>query len=549
MRLRTRFWSRLLLTALVLIMSSSTVWAEQDRPTVALVLGGGSARGFSHVGLIKALEENGIPIDIVVGTSMGSIVAGLYAGGFSADNIEKVATHFDTSKLFDIPFPPTGGVVDSRGIYEFLDELLGGRTFAELPIPFRAVAVNLATGQDVALGEGRASKGIQASMSIPGVFPAVEIDGQYYVDGGLRNNVPANVAADMGADVIIAVWLAKEYQNADYRRLTDNLRLSLSAMMGGYAEIHTALADVLIVPKLGTDSSWEFQRVGYFIQEGYKAGMEHMDQIKAAILAKDPDFEFQPYQQPGYSSTELQELVRRAEERADSVPKRFTFRPELQFDPFYSFLKLGFKFTHGPLSSFGIGYRYGFDPLNGGHEVFVDWGEQEWGSVDFFLRKSPERESPTFGISATGPQIGGLQLEADYVSQGEKSWQISASSDELWTNSKLAAGLSLKIGGIRPLEDAPNQDKLLVGIAPQIKIYPWGEEFIPVTVALFRPYFIGRLTVESPLPSLALRPSLRLGIGSEVNFFGLYPTDVSLGIELKGPNDAEVRFGITGPRF
>ena len=116
-------------------------------------------------------------------------------------------------------------------------------------IPFKSVMVNLGTGEDVAFSEGKVSKGIQASMSIPGVFPPVEIDGKYYVDGGLRNQVPANVAAEMGADVIIAVSLEKDYTSADYGNIIDNLRLSLNAMMGGYTQIHTAMADVLIVPE------------------------------------------------------------------------------------------------------------------------------------------------------------------------------------------------------------------------------------------------------------------------------------------------------------
>lgn len=131
---KRKLWSGLLL-ACVLLLPWSAVTAQDNTPTVALVLGGGSARGFSHIGLIKALEENGIPVDMIVGTSMGSIVAGLYAGGFSVENMEVIATHLDTSKLFDIPLPPTGGVVDSTGIQVFLDELLGAEPMRRWPSP------------------------------------------------------------------------------------------------------------------------------------------------------------------------------------------------------------------------------------------------------------------------------------------------------------------------------------------------------------------------------------------------------------------------------
>lgn len=546
---RTKLWGSLVLVACLLVMPLAASSAQAARPTVALVLGGGAARGFSHIGLIRALEENGIPIDMIVGTSMGSIVAGLYAGGYSVDNMVEIATHLDTSKLLDIPFPPTGGVVDSTGLEVFLDEILGGRTYDQMLIPFKSVAVNLGTAKDVAIGEGKVSRGILASMSIPGVFPPVEIDGQYYVDGGLTNQVPANVAAEMGADVIIAVSLEKDYTSADYRKILDNLRLSLSAMMGGYTEIHTAVADVLIVPRVGLDSSWEFQKAAYFIQQGYEAGLEYMEDIKAAILAKDPSFEFRPYRQTGYSSPELREIMRNAERRAAGLPKRFTLKPEFQFDPLYDFPKLGFKFTHGPLSWFGIGYRYGFDNAHGGHELFVDWGKHQWGSVDLFIRKSPELELPTFGINLEGPKLKQLSLEAAYASQGENAWQITASNTKLWDHSPVAAGLSLRVRGLRPAQDVPIHERLLIAVAPQVQVFPWGEEHFPITLTLARPYVLGRLTLESPVTKLEVRPSFTVGIGTEVHVFGLYPTDLSLGIEVSGSAETKVSFRLTGLKF
>ncbi|HHT72290.1 MAG TPA: patatin-like phospholipase family protein [Firmicutes bacterium] len=548
MTYKRRLWSSLLVVCLVLI-PLSVASARQERPTVALVLGGGAARGFSHIGLIQALEENGIPIDMIVGTSMGSIVAGLYAGGYSVENIAEVAVHLDASKLLDIPIPLTGGVVDSTGIQVFLDELLGGRTYDEMPIPFKSVMVDLGTARDVAFSEGKVSIGIQASMSIPGVFPPVEINGRYYVDGGLTNQVPANVAAAMGADVIIAVSLEKDYSNADYRNIIDNLRMSLAAMMGGYTQINTSMADVVIVPKVGLDSSWEFQKVAYFIEQGYEAGLEYMDQIKAAILAKEPGFTFHPYRQQGYTKDELKEIVGRAEQRVERLPKRFTFKPEFQFDRLYNFPKLGFKFTHGPLSWFGIGYRYGMDPEDGGHEVFVDWGKHNWGSVDLFVRKSPQKEQPTFGFYVQGPELKQLSLEAAYASQGEKAWQVSASNPRLWDHSPVVAGLSLRVTGLRQQEDVPLKDTLLMAAAPQVQVFPWGEEHFPVTVVLARPYVLGRLTLESPVTKLDVRPSLTVGIGSELHFFGLYPADLSLGVEVSSTAETRVNFRLTGLRF
>jgi len=532
----------------MLVTPAATLAAE--RPSVALVLGGGSARGFSHIGLIRALEENGIPIDMIVGTSMGSIVAGLYAGGFSVENMTELITKLEFGSLLDIPMPLGGGIVDTTGIEHYLDILLQGKTFEEMPIPFRAVVVNLATGKELALAEGKVSKGIQASMSIPGMFVPVQIGDQFYVDGGLKNQVPANVAADLGADVIIAVSLEKDYHDPNYRRITDNLRMSLTAMIEGYTEINTAMADVLIVPDVGLDSAMDYQRGPYFIEQGYEAGIEYMEQIKAVILAQDPAFTFIPYKQPGYSGAELKQLSQKAQRAVMLLPKRFTLKPEIQFDSDYNFLKMGAKFTHGPLSRFGIGYRYGFDDDDGGHEVFVDWGNDAWGAIDLYVRSSKNRSEPTLGGSIRGPKIARLMLEATYVSQGYKAWQVSASDTKILNTPHGYAGLSLRVTGLRPEdEDTPIQETLLMAVSPQVQVFPWGDKQLPFTIAMNRPYLLAGVTLESPVTKIDVRPKFRLGVGTEMNLFGLYPSDISLGAELDHTGKTTWRFGIKGLRF
>lgn len=518
--------------------------------TVALVLGGGSARGFSHIGLIKALEENGIPVDMIVGTSMGSIVAGLYAGGYSVENMTELITKLEFASLLDIPMPLGGGIVDTTGIEHYLNILLQGRTFDEMEIPFSAVVVNLGTGKELAISEGKVSKAIQASMSIPGMFVPVQIGDQYYVDGGLKNQVPANVAADLGADVIIAVSLEQDYADPNYRRITDNLRMSLTAMIEGYNIFNTAMADVLIVPDVGTDSAMDYQRGPYFIEQGYQAGLRYMDQIKAAILAKDPGFEFVPYKQEGYSNAELRQITQAAERAVANLPKRFTLEPVLQFNSDYSFPQLGAKFTHGPLSWFGVGYRYGFDQDNGGHEVFVDWGKDNWGEIDLYVRQSPNRDEPTFGASLRGPKIDQLMLEATYVSQGANIWQVSASNNKLLNTTRGSAGLAFRVTGLRPEEEeTPIKDTLLVAVAPQIQVFPWGTRQFPAGLAMTRPYILGGVTVESPVTELDLKPSFRVGVGTEMDLFGLYPSDISLGVELDSAAKATWKFGIKGLKF
>ncbi|HHY14457.1 MAG TPA: patatin-like phospholipase family protein [Firmicutes bacterium] len=535
---------------LALILAVTTAAAANDTPQIALVLGGGSARGFSHIGLIKALEENGIPIDLIVGTSMGSIIAGLYSAGYSVENLTDIVTAADTTALLDISVPLRGGVVDTAGLLHFLDILLDGKEFAELPIDFYSVIVNLGTGKELALNEGRVSTGILASMSIPGMFPPVLIDGEYYVDGGLKNQVPANVAADLDADVIIAVSITNDHQDPNFGRIINNLRMSLTALIEGYTEMNTALADILIEPAVGLDSSYDYQRADYFIAQGYKAGLEYIEPIKAAILNKDPTFRFIPYQQRGITKAELKQILRTAEKSVRDLPKRFTLLPELGFDNDYSFPQLGFKFTHGSLGWFGVGYRYGFNPDEGGHEAFVDWAKPSLGEVDLYIRKSPNREKPTFGAYLAGPKSRWLELKATYVSQGAKAWQVSASSPSLLRFPRTVGGLSLKVTGLREKDqDSPIQENLLVAMAPQIQIFPWGERSFPIGMVTSRPYVVTSVTMESPVTKLDVKPTFRIGVGGELRLFGLYPSDISLGIEVDSAAKATWRFGLKSIKF
>lgn len=544
----------LILAILVTPVFPSIAQAKANKPTIALVLGGGSARGFSHVGLLRAFEENGIPVDLLVGTSMGSIVAGLYAAGFSVENMTHIVTDLDTAALLDIPMPLGGGVVDSTGIQHYLDILLEGKTYDQLPIPFYSVIVNLRTGRELALHDGKVSTGIRASMSIPGIFPPVQIADQYYVDGGLKNQVPANVAADLGADVILAVSLEKDFQDPNHRRIMTNIHMSITAMVEGYTEIHSSMADVLITPEVALDSSMDYQRADYFIEQGYKAGVAYMPQIKEAILAKDPDFEFIPYKQPGYSQSELRQIIRTANREVANLPRRFTLKPDFSFDSDYSFPKFGLKFTHGPLSWFGVGYRYGFHQQEGGHEIFADWGRDHWGRMDLYLRQSPGRDLPTFGLYVGGPKVEQLMLEGTYVSQGPKAWQVSATNNALLDFPRAVAGLSFRVTGLRPEEMEDEEmlklkDHLLMAVAPQVQIFPWAERHFPVGMVLARPYVFTGVTVESPLNEIKLDPSFRVGLGSELQFFGLYPGELSLGVEVKSTGKSTWRFGLKSLKF
>lgn len=165
------------------------------------------------------------------------------------------------------------------------------------------------------------------------------------------------------------------------------------------------------------------------------------------------------------------------------------------------------------------------------------------------MRKSPNLDGPTFGGSIQG-RLKELLLEATYVSQGPKAWQLSASNTSLLKTPHGVGGLSVRLTGLRPESEAvPIEDSLLLAAAPQLQIFPWGEKQFPVGISMNRPYLLTGLTVESPVTELDLRPSFRFGLGTEMNLFGLYPSDISLGVEVDSAATATWKFGIKGIRF
>ena len=211
------------------------------RPKIALVLGGGGAKGAAEVGVLKVIERAGVPIDYVVGTSIGSIVGGLYAAGYTSAQLDTMFCQQEWLSLltdwqatlssepyrvengvtyvFGFPIMDKNssgfGMIRGTQIEQTLDSMLARRgcsDFSLMPIPFRCVAADFRHAREVVLSQGRVSKAMRASMAIPGVFKPVSWDGTMLVDGGMTNNLPVDVARDMGADIVIAVDLQQKEQ-------------------------------------------------------------------------------------------------------------------------------------------------------------------------------------------------------------------------------------------------------------------------------------------------------------------------------------------------
>jgi NTE family protein len=293
---------------LVLICLLATVTAHAERPRIGLVLGGGGARGAAHIGVLKELERQRVPIDAIAGTSMGAIVGGLYAIGKTPDELEELVTTLDwvasmgdtptrehlsfRRKLDDERFPITAEVGVSRDGLELpmgavegqrLSLLLRELTidvshigdFDDLPIPFRAVATNIENGDAHVMGEGDLAQAIRASMSVPAIFAPAEIDGRLYVDGGIASNLPIEVMQAMDVDIIIAVdvefplYPAEELVSAvkiSEQMITILMRQETLRQIERLGD-----DDILIRPALGTFDSAAFERTPETLEPGRQA--------------------------------------------------------------------------------------------------------------------------------------------------------------------------------------------------------------------------------------------------------------------------------------
>lgn len=251
-------------------------------PRIALALGGGAARGFAHIGVIKTLEAHGIVPDIVVGTSAGSVVGALYAGGYGGFELQKVALRLDEGSVSDLVFPDRG-FVKGESLQAFVNKALQNRPIEKLNKKFAAVATNLQTGEQVVFQQGNTGMAVRASSSVPGVFQPVTISGREYVDGGLVSPVPVKAARSLGADVVIAVDISSRPRYAKVNDSMDILLQTFSIMGQTISRYELADADVVIRPNIGGIGATEFEQKHLAILEGEKAALSALPLIRSKI--------------------------------------------------------------------------------------------------------------------------------------------------------------------------------------------------------------------------------------------------------------------------
>ena len=258
---------------------------------LALALGGGAARGFAHIGVIKALEAQGIVPDIVVGTSAGSVVGALYAAGNDGFALHKLALAMDEAAISDwsVPlFAKVTGVIKGEAIQNYVNKTIHNVPLERLKIPFGAVATDLHSGLPVLFRRGNTGVAVRASSAVPGVFQPVRIGSRVYVDGGLAAPVPVRFAREMGADFVIAVNIsAQPDAQASAGASTVDMLLQTFTIMGQSIN-HYELkeADVVIAPSLGAMKGSDFDSRNLAILAGEQAAMAALPAIRQKLQAK-----------------------------------------------------------------------------------------------------------------------------------------------------------------------------------------------------------------------------------------------------------------------
>ncbi len=418
--------------AILLISSLSSVGFAQD-PKVGLIVAGGVARGFSYLGVMQELVRNGVPIDALVGTSAGALVGGLYASGYSLETTERILSEMSQhqSELIRVSFPPLKGLLDLGGFEVTYRALVGGVRLEDTSPRFAVMATRLQPGPGVALERGDLAAAVRASISLPFVFPAALFEGNYYVDGGLRNPLPVDVARKMGADVVLSVRSASELPT-QAQSLSDSLTLTLYALT---ARADQEKPDASVRVPLEDALFFDFGAAPRLIERGRQAARVEMPKLLEELRARG--VRLTDGTDPNASNpvnAEWQSRLERGLNESRALPGPFTLAPQIEVGPSsYAFgtrpnapdafigLGLGAYVGGGPLGGFSVagGYVELFDQPGGSGYLSADYdfrgGWRAYGTFDPSRR--PSGASWALGVAQQGLGYG-AHLEADALALG-----------------------------------------------------------------------------------------------------------------------------------
>jgi NTE family protein len=249
---------------------------------IGIALGGGAAKGFAHIGVIKMLEANGLQPEFVAGTSAGSVVGALYASGMNAFQMQQTALALDEASIRDISLF-SGGLVKGQKLQEYVNGIVAKKPIERMKKPFAVVATQLETGQRTVFRRGNTGQAVRASSSIPGVFEPVSIGRYHYVDGGIVSPVPVDAARQLGADLVIAVDISNKANGKTPDGMLSIVNQSITIMGQKLGQQELARADIVIRPRVSEIGPADFEQRNQAILEGEKAALAAIPQIRARI--------------------------------------------------------------------------------------------------------------------------------------------------------------------------------------------------------------------------------------------------------------------------
>jgi NTE family protein len=283
----------LLLLSTAACTTTPTTLAERPPAKIALALGGGAARGFAHIGVIKALEAQGISPDIVVGTSAGSVVGALYAAGFNGFQIQELSMNMQEDQFLDgsgiyrciaeTVISDKRGCIKGQALQDFINKNVNGLPIEKLNKTFAAVATNLSNGEMMVFRSGNTGLAVRASSSVPVFFEPTTINGQDYVDGGLVAPVPSSVARSLGADFVIAVNISDRPQDRSTAGITDILWQTFSIFGQTINRQEQSSADIIIRPITSGIPATDMSGRNKAVLEGEKAVAKILPELKAKL--------------------------------------------------------------------------------------------------------------------------------------------------------------------------------------------------------------------------------------------------------------------------
>lgn len=278
-----------ILAALVILQGCATTAKQQPAapgrpPKVALVLGGGASRGFAHVGVLRLFEQEKIPIDMIIGTSVGSLIGAIYAANPNSFELEWLAFELEKDDIFDFSiFSSKTGPVKGDKLEKFVVKHVKKRNIEEMPIPFYAVACDLNTGEPVIFERGPAELAVRASSSIPGIFTPMNYNGRSLIDGGVLGSISPETARERGADIVIAVNIGKTITNYETGNVVAITLQAIDIMGNRIDRYKNREADIVIEPEVGQVGTMDFSRKKELMLAGIQAAQLALPAIQKAI--------------------------------------------------------------------------------------------------------------------------------------------------------------------------------------------------------------------------------------------------------------------------